>query len=275
MTGSEWDSISITAHYTAQVWARQHLPWAWHFDTLKGRIFYSAVQPLCLLASRFGITAPPDFLVQRHRIIDALVERLAPAQLIELAGGLSPRGLACSQRHGLHAIDVDLEAVVRLKASLVEKVAPPGYHLRALDLIASQDYARDLEPALQQVRPTVVITEGILPYFSIDQQRHVFSCIAGLLHSCGGGTYLTDIHHQDEVDRLPLGLARIFRWGLHQISRSPRNPMIPNFELGERLLLEAGFHRVRAHRPSDWEQELDLPHRELGSGLHVYESTVE
>jgi O-methyltransferase involved in polyketide biosynthesis len=269
-----WDTIGITAHYTAQVWVREGLPWAWRFDTAKGRLLYDALEPLCKAARRFGLTTPPDFLVQRHRMLDALVQRRAPAQLVELACGLSPRGLALSHKQGIRCVDVDLPPMVQHKTRLAGAGLPAGYHLAALDLIASRDYVRDLGPALEPVSPTVVITEGILPYFPLVLQRHVFGCIAALLRACGGGTYLTDVHHQQEVDRLPLDLGARFRWLQHLLARSPRYPMIADDAQGRAMLLDAGFQQVVVHHPGEWQEELDLPVRRIHSGLRVYEASV-
>lgn len=274
MASSEWDTISITAHYTAQVWARLKLPWAWRFDTPEGRVFFGAVEPLMALAARFGLTTPRDFLAQRHRIIDALVARIRPAQLLDLAGGLSPRCLAYSHKHGLPAVDVDLRAMMARKAELAGPGRlPPTYRQAALDLVASRDYVADLGPALQRVSPTLVITEGILPYFSIEQQRHVFGRVAALLRYCGGGSYLTDVHHQREADRLR-GVAAVFRWGLHQIARSPRHPMIPDEPTGRELLRRAGFDEVRVHYPEQWQRELGLRLRRHDAALSIYEGKV-
>lgn len=273
MSATEWDSISITAHYTAQVWAQEHLPWAWRFDTRKGRAFYAAVEPLMALASQAGLTTPHDFLVQRHRIIDALVARWRPAQLLDLAGGLSPRCLAYSHKYGGLCTDVDLERMIALKAKLVGGDAPGSYRQAALDLVASQNYVADLGPALARVGPTVVITEGILPYFSLEQQRHVFSRVAALLRWCGGGAYLTDVHHQQEADRLG-GITAVFRWGLSRVARSPQHPMIPDEAAGRGWLSQAGFDEVAVHDPATWQRELDLPLRRHGVGLRIYEARV-
>jgi len=271
---SSWDTIGITAHYTAQVWVREGLPWAWRFDTAKGRLLYDLLDPLCNLARRFGLTTPPDFLVQRHRMLDALVQRRAPAQLVELACGLSPRGLALSHKQGIRCVDVDLPPMVQSKTHLAGSELPASYHLAALDLISSRDYVHDLGPALGKLSPTVVITEGILPYFPLVLLRHVFQSVAALLRACGGGTYLTDVHHQQEVDQLPLDLGARFRWLQHLLARSPRYPMIADQEQGRAMMLGAGFQRVVVHDPRDWQEELDLPVQRIHSGLRVYEATV-
>jgi O-methyltransferase involved in polyketide biosynthesis len=265
-------NISFIAHYTAQAWVREQLPWAFRFDTLRGRLFYDLVDPLFSVAARAGFTTPPDFLVQRHRIIDALVTEARPRQVVELAGGFCPRCLALSDKLGVRTVDVDLPEVVALKASRIGDDAPAEYRQTSLDLVGSRDYVHDLGAALSNVAPTVVITEGILPYFSRAISQHVFDEVVRLLRQCGGGTYLTDIHHQERIDTMALG--RLFRSALHLVARSPKYPMIRNFDEAEAMLRRAGFDRVTAHHPRDF-NHLGLTVRRRGSGLRIYEAVVE
>ena len=270
---SRWDTISITAHYTAQIWVRNHTPWAWRFNTSRGRLMYHASAPLFDFMTRAGLTTPPEFCIQRHRIIDARLPDLAPVQLVELAGGLSPRCLAHAQKWGIPCVDVDLPAMVRAKKQLLGPSVPQSYHQRAVDLIECDDYAAALQDVLLRQTPTVVITEGILPYFSMAHQAQIFAKIARLLRWCGGGTYLTDVHHQDEVDRLGAPAA-FFRWGLHLISRTEQEALIPNFSEGQLMLQEAGFSDVVGLHPSQWHEALNLPMLRKDSGLMIYEAKI-
>jgi O-methyltransferase involved in polyketide biosynthesis len=271
---SRWNSISITAHYTAQVWARNHLSEACLFDTRRGRILYALVHPLFAASSRLGVTAPHEFCLQRHHLIDALLQQSPPDQLVELACGLSPRCLAFSRTTGLPCIDVDLPDLLRLKADLVGCASPPSYHQVALDLIATEDYAAILAPLLRTGTRTVVIAEGFLAYFPLSTQQRFFDRVAALLAACGGGVFLTDVHHQEDVDRLG-ALGTIFRTGLGLLSRTVQHPGIPNFEEGCRMLRRSGFSAVSVHRPADWSGVLDAPAGGRDSGLRVYEARLD
>lgn len=274
MTTSRWDTVSITAHFTSQVWVRQSLPWAWRFDTARGRAFHGLTRPLFEAASRAGITSPLDFLVQRQRIIDRLVERLQPARLIELACGLSPRCLAYSHKYGIPCVDADLDRMVQLRRSLCGHGLPGSYRLAPLDLVASGDYARDLGGALQVANgPTVVITEGLLAYFPMELKQRLFRQVARLLRQCGGGTYLVDVHHQDATDELG-GIATLFRWGMGLVSRTRQRPMIASPEMGQQLLRDAGFAQVAHHYPHQFQRELGLPLRRRDAGLCIYEAST-
>ena len=146
-------------------------------------------------------------------------------------------------------------------------------HSYILDLIASDDYVADLRGVLVQGAPTVIITEGILSYFSMDQQQRIFDKIAALLRWCGGGTYMTDIHHQDEVDRLG-SAAALFRWGLHKLSDTEQTALIPNFGAGQQMLAAAGFSDIVGLHPNQWHEELSLPLLRKDSGLMIYEAKI-
>ena len=271
---ARWDSVSITAHCTAQIWIRNKLPGASAFDTLRGRAIYSLAHPLFAAASALGITAPHDFCVQRHRLIDALIERLGPAQLVELGCGLSPRCLAYARASGVPCVDVDLPGMLRAKSRLAGHDLPSTYRQAALDLVASDDYGADLAAVLRRGAHTVVVAEGLLSYFALPTQQKVFDRVAALLAACGGGTFLTDVHHPEEVDRLG-AIGTLFRGGLGVLTRTRPGPMIASFEEGQRMLRRAGFSRVVQHHPEDWRHLVDLPVRARGSGLRVYEATCE
>jgi O-methyltransferase involved in polyketide biosynthesis len=269
MSGHE--TISITAHYTAQVWVKNGLPEAAPLDTFQGRALYWLAYPFFAVASRCGLTTPHEFLLQRHLLMDALLEQLAPAQVIELGCGLSPRAIAYCRRRSRPVLDVDLPDLLRLKARLLESRLVSRYHLVPLDLIESQDYARDLRPALQALAPTVVLAEGLLTYYSLPLQQKIFERVCRLLQSCGGGTFITDVHHQMDVDRLGT-VARLFMRGLHQLARTEQHRMIAHAAQGRQMLQQAGFSSVQLHRPADWEARLNLPVRPVGAGLWVYEA---
>ena len=43
---SRWETISITAHYTGQVWVQEQLPWAGLFDSFTGRAMHRLIGPM-------------------------------------------------------------------------------------------------------------------------------------------------------------------------------------------------------------------------------------
>ena len=271
---SRWDSISITAHYTGQIWVRAGMPWSWPFDTWRGRAMYNLSEPLFNMATRAGLNTPLQFCLQRHRILDHLVEQHRPAQIVELAGGLGPRSLAFAQKLDVPCLDVDLPDMVAFKGHLLGARAPTSYRQHALDLIESDDYVADLGDALQRVSPTVVVTEGLLPYFDAPRRQHIFEQIAALLRWTGGGAYLTDMHHQEAVDRMgPVGFA--FRTALHHMTDTVQATLIQDMDQGRAVMQAAGFSEVRGHDPATFADSLGVIVKDRSSGLTIYEATLE
>ena len=93
--GPDTSRISPTAHYTGYVWVREGLADP-RMATRSGRILHALMAPVARMGSRFfaGYTLD-DTLLQRHRIIDALLDGEIAAgarAVVEIAAGLSPRG---------------------------------------------------------------------------------------------------------------------------------------------------------------------------------------
>ena len=94
---SDSSRISPTAHYTAQVWFRYGMSHP-ALETRLGRRLHAALAPANLLYKFSGKPNLDEMLLARHRTLDFLLEREIAAgrvsQVIEVAAGLSPRGLS-------------------------------------------------------------------------------------------------------------------------------------------------------------------------------------
>src|SRR5262245_35856576 len=108
--------ISPTAHFTGYVWYRNGLGDP-ALRTRTGQLLVAAFSPTDRAARLAGGPALEDVLLGRHLVID---ERLAQAidrgeveQVLEVAAGLSPRGLRFTRRYRdrLHYIEGDLPAM--------------------------------------------------------------------------------------------------------------------------------------------------------------------
>ncbi|MFC1849634.1 hypothetical protein ACFL27_05435, partial [candidate division CSSED10-310 bacterium] len=88
--------VSLTAHYTSYVWFRNQLSHQ-AFVTPYGQLSYYSLLPLMWLCKNIlGLADFETMLLQRHVIIDHLLEKAVAEsgirQVFELASGFSPRG---------------------------------------------------------------------------------------------------------------------------------------------------------------------------------------
>jgi O-methyltransferase involved in polyketide biosynthesis len=97
-------ALSSTALYTAYVWQRNHLA-SVNLARLKGFLYYQLLRPINGLARSIKGIDLETILLQRHKIIDALLTEEIKSgrvkQVVELAAGFSPRGSNFVSRFGL------------------------------------------------------------------------------------------------------------------------------------------------------------------------------
>jgi O-methyltransferase involved in polyketide biosynthesis len=219
-------AISPTAHYTGQVWARHGLGEP-RLSTTTGRLLHTLVEPAMVASRLVGGPTLEDFLLARHRIIDHLLEQAVAAgevtQVVELACGMSPRGLAFTGRHpDLLYIEVDLPGMAAHKQQVLDSIRLPHdrHRVEAADVMTGVQLSR-IFSGLDRAAGVAVVTEGLLSYFPRSEVVELWRRIAHELHRFPHGRYLSDLHVLSEagrVDRaftLALGTAVRGRVHLH------------------------------------------------------------
>jgi O-methyltransferase involved in polyketide biosynthesis len=201
------DAISPTAYYTGHVWARHGLSHP-QLETLEGRVFYEALRPAAAVSGVLGGPTLEGFLLARHRVIDDILERAIAAgeisQVIEVAAGMSPRGLRFAGRHGeaITYVEADLPGMAARKRRALERAGALSAHHRVVDLDALRDdgpgslaaVAATLDPG----RGTAIVTEGLLNYFDRSAVLGMWERFARTLGGFPAGLYVADVHLRSE-----------------------------------------------------------------------------
>jgi O-methyltransferase involved in polyketide biosynthesis len=208
----ESDAISPTAHYTGEVWRRAGLSDP-ALGTTQGRLLHAGLRPAMALSAALGGDTLEAFLLARHRLIDELVEAEVASgratQVIELAAGMSPRGLRLTSRHpDLIYVEGDLPAMAARKRDAVARAElrpGPGHRVAELDALAESGPLSlpELGTQLDHSRGLAVITEGLLNYFPRGETDGLWRRIAAELRRFADGVYLSDIHLASNNDRGP------------------------------------------------------------------------
>jgi len=254
--------ISPTAHYTGYVWRRHGLSPP-ELGTNMGRSMFWALEGPMRIASRFvgGLTLE-TLLLQRHRMIDHLLDSAIAAgrvrQVVEVAAGLSARGWRFTQaRPDLVYVEGDLPAMVERKRALLPRRSP-HHHIIAINALVDAGPTSIAEATAALLDPregTAIITEGLLPYFPRDDVLAMWHRFARFAKR---GLYLTDIHINDEAHRrLPL---RAFQLLLGTVVRGEVH--VQSFASEEEVTTAAraaGFTTATIHRPRALARELELP----------------
>jgi O-methyltransferase involved in polyketide biosynthesis len=275
---SDSSRISPTAHYTAQVWFRHGMSHP-ALSTSFGRTLYAALRPANLAYRLTGRPNLDEMLLARHRSLDWLLEREISSgrvgQVIEVAAGLSPRGLNFTRRFPeLLYIEADLPEMAAHKRRALDRAGRTRHHQ-----VAEIDALADAGPTsigalartrLDSTRGTAILTEGLISYFARDQVEAMWRRFAAVLRTFPHGKYFSDLNTADHVRGMHT--AKLFRRVLQVFARGRVHLHFPSASEASAALLAAGFADVQIHRPNDL--DVDFPGRDRRHVVRIIEGTV-
>ena len=158
--------LTVTALYTSATWTWAKLPCAELLACDEARRVFDATNLVMAIVGFFKRAQPSlrHSLVQRHLLIDALVAEARPAQVLELAAGLSRRGVTLSADPRVSVTEVDRAGVIEKKRALLSRTEPGRAALARdnLRLVAADLAQADLDslvtaPALRRSCDTRVV----------------------------------------------------------------------------------------------------------------------
>lgn len=274
-------SISFTAHYTGFVWYRFGLSHP-AFATRQGCAYFQFLRPFEVAARKVIGSDIKTTLLQRHHLIDQELEQLIrqhpDIQILELACGLSPRGWRFHRDYpSVTYIEADLQDMAARKQALLRELnSLDERHQVQVCNILIQDTPESLESLLKREldpnRPVVVITEGLVNYFRLEEISGFWSRLAKVLQDFPMGFYLTDIYPQ--VTR-----HRFFHWiqmANKTLKISSRSNFTMHFEQpaeAASCLRHCGFDAVTVFNPDEAGGDR-LPKAQGGSLVWVIRSEV-
>lgn len=254
--------ISPTAHYTGYVWYRHGLSHP-ALRTRTGAMYHASLALVNATYARVHRGLNLDkILLARHAAIDAQLDAAITSgrvgQVLEIACGMSPRGLRFSERYrhlGLRYVEADLEGMSRRKRDALDGAGlrGPDHHVVQIDAFADSGphsldavFAEHLDPEVG----TAVVTEGLINYFDRGAVEGLWARIARALKRGPAGLYLSDIHLEHETFRFVA--ARIFRRALRVFARGDIHFHFAGRDQAVAALDQAGFDRVRVDNPAEY-----------------------
>ena len=267
------ENIPHSALYTAATWKWAQMPCA-EFTTPDGADKLFSVVNAYMKFYRF--INPKKYslhhtLLHRHAMINYLLERAGCGQIIEIAAGFSPRGAYNSENTDTRYYEVDLEDVVNLKRNQLQKtpegksvIARQNFQQIACDIL-KLDFSETFPP-----ERSFVITEGLMMYFSREEQLKVWKRIADFIRA-NGGEYVFDYIPLDiEPDRSAVGrMLHFFKECLGGDGQGYCYDQRGKWDVRDDLLA-AGFESVDVLESSVQARQWNLPHHDVATHVIVY-----
>jgi len=247
------EHIAPTAYYTSYVWHRIGMPYASLFATRRGAALFWSFR----LSGEWIATATPrlpsmtEYLEIRHRLIEHRLGELEPDRVVEIGSGLSRRGITWAADHGVDYVEVDLPHMIAAKQRRIAERASAALRgkLDGRLRFASHDvlapsFTDFLAGELDGAARPVVIAEGLLGYFALDERTRIASSVREALARVGGGSFLCDLRAR-EGGAPVAAAATVLRAGIRLVTRGRgAREDFPSLEAVRRFFAAAGFDRA-------------------------------
>lgn len=261
-------NLSVTALYTAETWGWGALPGAELLVSKEGRTVFRVTNFALAIARVFNwkLRSLRCSLLHRHTMIDHLLRESGARSVLELAAGLSRRGIATTVDPEVRYTEVDLGPMIAHKRSLLERTDAGRAALSRpnLRLVEGDVLEIDLASLAGDSPVQLVITEGLLMYLKPEQQRALWRKVRALFGASDEparrGTLVFDlVPASEEPPPGPIGAA--LGWLMKRFTGGKgfeRDPRTRHDIAAE--LREAGFARVDMIEPADVATDWALPH---------------
>lgn len=132
----------------------------------------------------------------RARSVDEALRELGATRVLEIAAGLSFRGLAMASRRDVFYLDTDLPEMAALKADLVAKLHPGPLigklSVRALDALDAEAFRAAVTDIPHG--PLAIVHEGLLMYLNDTEKARLAASVRGALLERGGAWITADVY---------------------------------------------------------------------------------
>jgi O-methyltransferase involved in polyketide biosynthesis len=216
-----------------------------------------------ILSGLLGGGTLENYLLARHRAIDALLERAIEergvTQVIEVAAGMSGRGLRFVRRYHdrLTYLEADLPGMAERKRQTLERLGALSdqHRVRALDALreSGPESLPQLAGDLDRATGLAIVTEGLLGYLEHRTVKDLWRRFAVALDPFAYGAYISDIH----IGELQDLRVKAFRLMLSAFVRGRVHLHFGDEHEVISALRAAGFASTAIHRAADLSRDGD------------------
>lgn len=199
-----YEKISPTAKLVAYLRTFTDIPFAKEIAAKSGaeKTFHEladeSAQSMIQLAPRWEA---------RYKVTNRILKERGIRQVLEIAAGLSPRGLELTENPCVVYVASDLPQILEEEKEIAEAILAklsserPNLHFQPVDCF-SLDSLSVAAAAFKRDRPLAIITEGLFPYFTRAEKMTLAGNIHELLEKYPGIWITSDVSSKQEMKKL-------------------------------------------------------------------------
>ena len=248
MITSSHDRISPTAKFVAHLRTFTDIPFSERIAVACG-----AKEVFCQIVGDRANDLPwiAPIIEMRYKSVDVLLRQYGYTSILELAAGVSPRGLIWTENPGITYLLTDLPEILAESKSILMGILDgqprkslswlPMNVLNEVDFVAAENFFG--------TKSIAVINEGLLPYLNREEKAQVAGNIRRLLTKHGGVWITPDVLSSDRIkavlERDPT-LAKLLEAFYGFTGQNLESNSFATLEEAEQFFIEIGF-RVRKY----------------------------
>jgi O-methyltransferase involved in polyketide biosynthesis len=187
----------------------------------------------------------------RYWSIDQLMAGLPIKNILEISSGFSFRGLAATEKDGVHYIDTDLPEVIASKKEFIEALQPnpnPKSKFELLSLNALDEQAfQAIVDRFPLNEPISIVNEGLLMYLSTEEKERLCRIILNILEQRGGYWITADIYIKERMN-IP-GAENDDKLNKFFQDHHVREQMFDSFDIAKKFFTKQGFTIDKEAKP--------------------------
>ena len=194
----------------------------------------------------------------RYKLLNRLLQGTGIRQVIELAAGITARGIEMAQDPDVTFVEVELPGIIRQKKQIIDSLVAESKISQPTNLqLVSGSALNDLSYATAHFdanKPIAVIHEGLMRYLNVEEKAQVALNVRKLLEKFGGIYITPDITLKVFVDEW---VQNIFS---NMIGMDVNANAFENIEAAEKFFTDLGFS-VEKHLFTEIKDKLVSPQK--------------
>lgn len=133
-------------------------------------------------------------LEARYKLINLLLQKTGILQILELAAGLSTRGLSMVNNPNVKYVELDLKPMADIKTKIIDKLIdlPSNLHILDGNALRFSDLKKTIK-YFDQNKQICIVNEGLLRYLNFSEKEQVAHNVYKLLEQFGGVWITSDV----------------------------------------------------------------------------------
>jgi O-methyltransferase involved in polyketide biosynthesis len=190
----DYEKISVTAKLTAFLRTFSDIPYSQELSE-KSNAEEETVTLRVGKEEQMNYRAPQ--FEARYKLVTSIIEQLGIKQILEIASGLSARGLVFTRNPDVKYLETDLPGIIKEKETIVKSILSDEGDVPRPNLIfqiANAFNPQELQNALAcfSADKIAIVSEGLLTYLSHEELERLSASLHEIL-SKRDGLWITDI----------------------------------------------------------------------------------